>query len=186
MMDIDVMIDKILAADPDIENDDLKLKNKNVALNNKDLDDENNDLIKKQQFEDIEEDGLARDKDHIAKIVNKYLKPQNPSLTKKNDVNDPSNKDLDDKNKAIEDVDRAIDSVVTERGVTQGDQDRMEAAIDLYGLSDVLQSIVEICYLKSEHISTNWQDDNTAKEWEKAARLIDTCSSKTRSLLIAQ
>lgn len=55
----------------------------------------------------------------------------------------------------------------------------LENIIDSLGLSTTLELIADICHEKSEHIQTNWQDKVTAQPWEKAAKWIETLSSRT-------
>ena len=55
----------------------------------------------------------------------------------------------------------------------------LENIIDSLGLSTTLELIADICYEKSAHIQTNWQDKVTSRPWEKAAKRIETISSKT-------
>jgi len=47
---------------------------------------------------------------------------------------------------------------------------RVEALIDRYGLGPLLGAIEEICYEKGDHLRTSWQDESSAKDWEKAGR----------------
>lgn len=39
-------------------------------------------------------------------------------------------------------------------------------------VSGVLLSLINVCMLKAEHIRHDWQDEETAKTWEKVAQLI--------------
>jgi hypothetical protein len=41
----------------------------------------------------------------------------------------------------------------------------LEKLVDTCGLSSVLMALSEICGAKSEHIATNWQDKQLAKDW---------------------
>ena len=54
----------------------------------------------------------------------------------------------------------------------------LESTIDQYGLADVLQMIAEICYEKSDHVSTVWSDNALAKVWSGAAKRIETVSDR--------
>lgn len=47
--------------------------------------------------------------------------------------------------------------------------DALEAMIDANGLEEVIDAVREICNLKSEHVATNWQDQDLARAWEKNA-----------------
>jgi len=50
--------------------------------------------------------------------------------------------------------------------------DELESIIDRNGLLNVLGTIEEICYLKADHLRTNWQDEVSAKAWENDGKLI--------------
>jgi hypothetical protein len=52
---------------------------------------------------------------------------------------------------------------------TFGLKETLENAIDKFCLSEVIGHLVDICDEKSEHIRSNWQDDKTCKEWDKAS-----------------
>lgn len=45
----------------------------------------------------------------------------------------------------------------------------LEQLIDQAGLASVVAACSEICDEKAEHIRTNWQEDDTARPWNKAA-----------------
>ena len=49
----------------------------------------------------------------------------------------------------------------------------LETAIDNVGAVQLLESIAEVLYAKSDHIRVNWQDRDLAKQWEKRALQID-------------
>lgn len=57
-------------------------------------------------------------------------------------------------------------------------QDTLESAIDMYGLSSVVEMLGEICSLKAEHLDVNWQDRGTAALWEKASKALSEFSAK--------
>lgn len=54
----------------------------------------------------------------------------------------------------------------------------LEDAIDRYSLSDVLGTLANICSAKADHLRSNWQDENAAKEWDRAATLCSGASDK--------
>jgi hypothetical protein len=62
----------------------------------------------------------------------------------------------------------------------QEDEEKLEALIDQYSLTDVLASLVDICYGKAEHLASDWQDETAAKSWEQDAKIIDRIVSKVR------
>lgn len=43
---------------------------------------------------------------------------------------------------------------------------QLEAYVDKHGLRTVLNTIEAVCYDKSDHVATNWQDQGLAKAWE--------------------
>lgn len=48
-------------------------------------------------------------------------------------------------------------------------KENLEQEIDRLGIDTIIDAIAEICREKSEHVSTNWQDFNLAKAWDKLA-----------------
>jgi len=56
--------------------------------------------------------------------------------------------------------------------------DELENIIDRNGLLNVLGTIEEICYLKADHLRTNWQDEVSAKAWENDGKLISKILNK--------
>ena len=51
-------------------------------------------------------------------------------------------------------------------------QETLETLIDGSSVETVLDQLAETCFLKADHLRTNWQDENMAKAWEKLARRI--------------
>lgn len=49
----------------------------------------------------------------------------------------------------------------------------LEAMIDKHGLLHVVTGLELICREKADHIRTNWQDKQTARVWDIAARHLD-------------
>ena len=47
--------------------------------------------------------------------------------------------------------------------------DTLEALIDRWGLYEVTSAIGEIASGKADHLRSNWQDEASAKNWDKAA-----------------
>lgn len=60
--------------------------------------------------------------------------------------------------------------------VSQSDFDELERIIDRFGLGVVIDSLGDICNGKADHLESNWQDRGAAKEWTKAARLLEKVS----------
>lgn len=50
------------------------------------------------------------------------------------------------------------------------DKDLLEQLVDQYGLMGVLGGLETICQEKGEHLRANWQDRETARQWEGAAK----------------
>ena len=51
--------------------------------------------------------------------------------------------------------------------------DTMEALVDRSSLNYVLNTLTQICFLKADHISSNWQDEGLAKLWIRAGEKIE-------------
>jgi hypothetical protein len=54
-----------------------------------------------------------------------------------------------------------------------GEKIGLEQAIDRDGLYWVLAAAREICFGKAEHLEANWQDKESARQWERSAMAID-------------
>ena len=54
-------------------------------------------------------------------------------------------------------------------------QEKLEHLIDRSSVTEVLQQLVFIANTKAEHVRANWQDENLAKRWERAAKGVDSC-----------
>ena len=55
---------------------------------------------------------------------------------------------------------------------TTANEDALEAMIDTFGLSEVIDFMVCICAKKASHLRENWKDESQAKEWSKAAQTL--------------
>ncbi|HIK05429.1 MAG TPA: hypothetical protein IGS40_12080 [Trichormus sp. M33_DOE_039] len=51
--------------------------------------------------------------------------------------------------------------------------DILEALIDKLTLSAILEMLERICHKKAENLRNHWQDEISAKLWDKAARQIE-------------
>lgn len=51
--------------------------------------------------------------------------------------------------------------------------DALEKLIDQLTLAAILEMLERICHKKAENLRTHWQDETSAKLWEKAARQIE-------------
>ncbi|KAF3884652.1 MULTISPECIES: hypothetical protein [Nostocales] len=49
----------------------------------------------------------------------------------------------------------------------------LETLIDKLTLSAILEMLERICHKKAENLRTHWQDEASAKLWEKAAKQIE-------------
>lgn len=49
----------------------------------------------------------------------------------------------------------------------------LESLVDQLTLAAVLEMLERICHKKAENLRTHWQDEHSAKLWEKAARQIE-------------
>lgn len=58
----------------------------------------------------------------------------------------------------------------------------LEHLIDRLGLYRVTELIGEICGEKAEHLRSNWQDEEAAKHWDKAAKQFEKTESALRKI----
>jgi hypothetical protein len=49
----------------------------------------------------------------------------------------------------------------------------LETLVDKLTLSAILELLERICHKKAENLRNHWQDEISAKRWEKAARQIE-------------
>ncbi|OUL26343.1 MULTISPECIES: hypothetical protein [unclassified Nostoc] len=49
----------------------------------------------------------------------------------------------------------------------------LERLLDQLTLSAILELLERICHKKAENLRTHWQDETSAKLWDKAARQIE-------------
>lgn len=57
-------------------------------------------------------------------------------------------------------------------------QAKLEALIDKHGFLTVLNDLAFILRAKADHLRTNWQDENSAKYWDKDAKRIESIIEK--------
>ncbi|MBU7582919.1 MAG: hypothetical protein KAF91_08410 [Nostoc sp. TH1S01] len=57
--------------------------------------------------------------------------------------------------------------------MTKEYMDSLESIVEQLTLAAVLEMLERICHKKAENLRTHWQDENSAKLWEKAARQIE-------------
>lgn len=53
-----------------------------------------------------------------------------------------------------------------------------EAYIDGWNLANAIGELAEICSAKADHVRTNWQDDELARLWERAASILQTAEAR--------
>jgi hypothetical protein len=75
---------------------------------------------------------------------------------------------------------------MTDRKMTQQQQDALEALVDACGLDLVLTGLANICAAKSDHILTNWQDRGLADAWCQAMTACDVVADDKRIAAVSQ
>ena len=61
----------------------------------------------------------------------------------------------------------------------------IEPLLDQSSLADVLLAIARVCNEKAEHLRCNWQDEASAKVWDKAAKRIDELSINPNVVMVS-
>lgn len=57
---------------------------------------------------------------------------------------------------------------------THADRNRLEIEfVDSFGLQNTLDMLAQICHDKSEHLRSNWQDEDAARAWVHAAMVVE-------------
>ena len=56
---------------------------------------------------------------------------------------------------------------------TKNLQDALETLIDATSVTSVLEAIATVCALKADHIRASWQDNQTARVWDRTSQQID-------------
>lgn len=76
----------------------------------------------------------------------------------------------------------ARDGRIADETYTQGfireQQEALERMIDSGSLAGLLENLEAVCHEKAEHLRSNWQDEPTAKAWERVALRIDRAAVK--------
>jgi hypothetical protein len=54
----------------------------------------------------------------------------------------------------------------------QNNTDALERIVDLHGQRSTLDMLANICAEKAEHLRTNWQNEEAAKDWNRAYALM--------------
>ena len=53
---------------------------------------------------------------------------------------------------------------------------RLEAEVDRTSVSQVVQTLADVCREKAQHIRENWQDEGLAKVWDRVATRLELAS----------
>ena len=56
----------------------------------------------------------------------------------------------------------------------------LEGMIDVAGLRNVVWALAHICWEKADHVRSNWQDEQLARDWEVNASMLDRFVEKLR------
>lgn len=58
--------------------------------------------------------------------------------------------------------------------------DELESIVDRadVGIGGVLLALAEVCAVKAAHLRHNWQDEASAREWDRAGRVLDKAYAK--------
>jgi hypothetical protein len=54
----------------------------------------------------------------------------------------------------------------------------LEKLIDAASLSCVMEDLIAICHAKADHLRSNWQDESTARVWERDAATLEKARVK--------
>ena len=60
----------------------------------------------------------------------------------------------------------------------------VEKLMDSYGPASLLEAVEEIMQLKAEHLRENWQEESSAKVYERGARIVHSAAKKLEDLRI--
>jgi len=71
---------------------------------------------------------------------------------------------------------------LSHRDLNQTELAELEALIDAAGIEAVIQGLSEICGLKADHITHNWQDTILAKRWATLEGALGVTSTKATGL----
>jgi hypothetical protein len=62
--------------------------------------------------------------------------------------------------------------------VKKADQLELELMVDRHGPVEVLWMLAQVCADKADHLATDWQDESSAKQWEKRMGKIESVASR--------
>lgn len=63
----------------------------------------------------------------------------------------------------------------------QQTSEQLEKLIDRFTLPQIVAHLANICREKAQHIRENWQDERTAKVWDKNAKQLENVTGKLYS-----
>lgn len=55
----------------------------------------------------------------------------------------------------------------------------IETMVDKHGMSKILDALCQVCFLKADHLTVNWQDKKSARPWESAAHKLSTLAGSS-------
>jgi hypothetical protein len=57
-------------------------------------------------------------------------------------------------------------------------ESRLEGLVDESGLAAVLAALAALCRAKADHAASAWQDHELAREWRKAAAVLERAADR--------
>lgn len=54
----------------------------------------------------------------------------------------------------------------------------LESIVDSYGLAETISALSIVCSEKTDHIESNWQDENLAAHWQDASNKLDKLAAR--------
>jgi hypothetical protein len=75
---------------------------------------------------------------------------------------------------------RKVGAEMSEPTLTQAEIETLERMVDRCSMARVLEGLAEVCELKAEHLRANWQDERSAKSWEREADAISKLAAPPR------
>lgn len=61
---------------------------------------------------------------------------------------------------------------------TQTPQELLEGLVDRSNVWLVVEALAVVAEEKATHVRENWQDERLAKQWERAARILDRATAQ--------
>ena len=60
----------------------------------------------------------------------------------------------------------------------KADQLELELMVDRHGITGELWMLARVCADKADHLATDWQDETSAKQWEKRMAKVESLATK--------